>query len=135
LPAEIIRKGRFDEVFFVDLPDDEERPEIFKVHLSGRSDSPLGVWARRSGFATGKRRADDGAERPDCPAPCIRALRRRMHRVLLPARIKAGGSRPMACLGHRDYRFAGVSSLRLHRPTAYKLMLLERTFGRRATSG
>ena len=33
LPAEMIRKGRFDEVFFVDLPIDEERLEIFKIHL------------------------------------------------------------------------------------------------------
>jgi SpoVK/Ycf46/Vps4 family AAA+-type ATPase len=36
LPAEMIRKGRFDEVFFVDLPLDDERSEIFKVHLSRR---------------------------------------------------------------------------------------------------
>ena len=35
LPAEMIRKGRFDEVFFVDLPDDE-RLEIFKIHLTRR---------------------------------------------------------------------------------------------------
>jgi SpoVK/Ycf46/Vps4 family AAA+-type ATPase len=36
LPAEMIRKGRFDEVFFVDLPLDEERLEIFKIHLARR---------------------------------------------------------------------------------------------------
>jgi len=36
LPAEMIRKGRFDEVFFVDLPQDEERLAIFKVHLNRR---------------------------------------------------------------------------------------------------
>ena len=36
LPAEMIRKGRFDEVFFVDLPLDEERLEIFKIHLDRR---------------------------------------------------------------------------------------------------
>jgi hypothetical protein len=36
LPAEMIRKGRFDEVFFVDLPTDDERTEIFKVHLNRR---------------------------------------------------------------------------------------------------
>jgi SpoVK/Ycf46/Vps4 family AAA+-type ATPase len=32
----MIRKGRFDEVFFVDLPTDDERIEIFKIHLSRR---------------------------------------------------------------------------------------------------
>jgi SpoVK/Ycf46/Vps4 family AAA+-type ATPase len=37
LPAEMIRKGRFDEVFFVDLPFDEERVEIFKIHLNRRA--------------------------------------------------------------------------------------------------
>ena len=36
LPAEMIRKGRFDEVFFVDLPTEEERIEIFKIHLQRR---------------------------------------------------------------------------------------------------
>ena len=33
LPAEAIRKGRFDEVFFCDLPGDNERRDIFRVHL------------------------------------------------------------------------------------------------------
>ncbi len=33
LPIEIIRKGRFDEIFFLDLPEKEEREEIFKIHL------------------------------------------------------------------------------------------------------
>jgi SpoVK/Ycf46/Vps4 family AAA+-type ATPase len=33
LPAEIIRKGRFDQVFFCDLPTEEERREIIKIHL------------------------------------------------------------------------------------------------------
>jgi adenylate kinase family enzyme len=36
LPAEMIRKGRFDEVFFVDLPIEEEQIEIFKIHLTRR---------------------------------------------------------------------------------------------------
>jgi SpoVK/Ycf46/Vps4 family AAA+-type ATPase len=36
LPAEMIRKGRFDEVFFVDLPTEREQIEIFKIHLERR---------------------------------------------------------------------------------------------------
>jgi SpoVK/Ycf46/Vps4 family AAA+-type ATPase len=40
LPAEMIRKGRFDEVFFVDLPTDEERIEILRIHLSRRGVDP-----------------------------------------------------------------------------------------------
>jgi SpoVK/Ycf46/Vps4 family AAA+-type ATPase len=42
LPAEMIRKGRFDEVFFVDLPLDDERLEIFRVHLRRRGVDPAG---------------------------------------------------------------------------------------------
>ena len=36
LPAELLRKGRFDEIFFVDLPTQKEREEIFKLHLKKR---------------------------------------------------------------------------------------------------
>ena len=36
LPPELLRKGRFDEIFFVDLPATEERKEIFRVHLTKR---------------------------------------------------------------------------------------------------
>ena len=40
LPAEMIRKGRFDEVFFIDLPLDNERVDIFKIHLQRRGVNP-----------------------------------------------------------------------------------------------
>lgn len=33
LPAELLRKGRFDEIFFLNLPTEPERREIFRVHL------------------------------------------------------------------------------------------------------
>jgi SpoVK/Ycf46/Vps4 family AAA+-type ATPase len=36
LPAEMIRKGRFDEVFFIDLPTEDERIEVFRIHLEKR---------------------------------------------------------------------------------------------------
>ncbi len=36
LPPELLRKGRFDEIFFVDLPDVKERAGIFQVHLARR---------------------------------------------------------------------------------------------------
>ena len=36
LPPELWRKGRYDEVFFVDLPSEEERSEIFRIHLEKR---------------------------------------------------------------------------------------------------
>ncbi|MGH7941741.1 MAG: AAA family ATPase [Limisphaerales bacterium] len=40
LPPEIVRKGRFDEIFFVDLPSLENRRDIFAIHLSKRGLDP-----------------------------------------------------------------------------------------------
>ena len=40
LPPELVRKGRFDEIFFVDLPNLHERQEIFTVHLKKRGRDP-----------------------------------------------------------------------------------------------
>ncbi len=40
LPAEIIRKGRFDQVFFVELPNEEERKEILTIHMRSQALDP-----------------------------------------------------------------------------------------------
>ncbi len=40
LPPELLRKGRFDEIFFVDLPTEDERAEIFNIHLTKRNREP-----------------------------------------------------------------------------------------------
>lgn len=40
LPAEIIRKGRFDEIFYIGLPDAKGREEIFRIHLARRKVAP-----------------------------------------------------------------------------------------------
>lgn len=52
LPPELLRKGRFDEIFFVDLPSYEERKEIFTIHLKKRKRKPenfdLDLLARES---------------------------------------------------------------------------------------
>ena len=40
LPPELLRKGRFDELFFVDLPDAAARAEIFRIHLARRELAP-----------------------------------------------------------------------------------------------
>lgn len=42
LPPELLRKGRLDEIFFVDLPSEEERKAVFAIHLSKRGRSPEG---------------------------------------------------------------------------------------------
>ena len=40
LPPELLRKGRLDEIFFVDLPNDAERREIFRIHIQKRKRDP-----------------------------------------------------------------------------------------------
>ena len=40
LPPELLRKGRFDEIFFVDLPTPDERQTIFAIHLALRRQDP-----------------------------------------------------------------------------------------------
>jgi hypothetical protein len=40
MPPELLRKGRFDEIFFVDLPTAEEREAILKIHLALRKQDP-----------------------------------------------------------------------------------------------
>jgi SpoVK/Ycf46/Vps4 family AAA+-type ATPase len=56
LPAEFLRKGRFDEVFFVDLPDALARREILAIHLRRRNRDPsdfdvAGLAERLDGFS------------------------------------------------------------------------------------
>jgi hypothetical protein len=41
LPPELLRKGRLDEIFYVDLPNEEERREIFRIHLAKRGRDPV----------------------------------------------------------------------------------------------
>ena len=68
LPAEMIRKGRFDEVFFVDLPLDEERVEIFQIHLARRGVDLSGIDLEQlKSFTTGW----TGAEIEQCVISAI----------------------------------------------------------------
>lgn len=53
LPAELLRKGRFDEIFFLNLPSESERQDIFKVHLqrlrpTRLREFDLGILAKRA---------------------------------------------------------------------------------------
>jgi len=56
LPAELLRKGRFDEIFFLDLPNSEERLSILDLHLKKRRPSynfPLSTIIDRTGGFSG----------------------------------------------------------------------------------
>src|SRR3954468_7027060 len=41
LPPELLRKGRLDEIFFVDLPSEKEREDVFRIHLTKRKRDPV----------------------------------------------------------------------------------------------
>jgi AAA+ superfamily predicted ATPase len=56
LPPELVRKGRLDEIFFVDLPSETARTEILKIHLKRRKQDPAtfdlpALVAASSGFS------------------------------------------------------------------------------------
>ncbi len=53
VPPELLRKGRFDEIFFVDLPDTEERVEILRIHLRLRNQRPEAFDLGRAAEACG----------------------------------------------------------------------------------
>jgi SpoVK/Ycf46/Vps4 family AAA+-type ATPase len=59
LPPELIRKGRFDELFFVDLPNQVERKQIFAIHLTRRKRNPAEFDLDRAAVAA---RGYSGAE-------------------------------------------------------------------------
>ena len=41
MPPELLRKGRFDDIFYVDLPNEAERKSIFEIHIRKRRNSDL----------------------------------------------------------------------------------------------
>jgi ATP-dependent 26S proteasome regulatory subunit len=53
LPPELLRKGRFDEIFFCDLPAAEERKQIFDIHLRKKQRDPAGFELDKLVAATG----------------------------------------------------------------------------------
>jgi adenylate kinase family enzyme len=57
LPPELLRKGRLDEIFYLDLPNDSERREVFRIHLAKRGRDPktfdLALLARLSDTFSG----------------------------------------------------------------------------------
>jgi hypothetical protein len=72
LPAEMIRKGRFDEVFFVDLPSDDERVEILKIHLQRRGVDPAAFNIEQLTLFT---KGCTGAEIEQCVVSALSAAR------------------------------------------------------------
>ena len=63
LPPELLRKGRFDEIFFVDLPDDDERKHIFSIHLKKKGKENAGLI---TDLLIKKTKGFNGAEIEEC---------------------------------------------------------------------
>jgi AAA+ superfamily predicted ATPase len=74
LPAEMIRKGRFDEVFFIDLPTEDERIEIFEIHLKKRGIDPRELQLHRLKKIT---QGWTGAEIEQCVVSALTQVRLR----------------------------------------------------------
>ena len=72
LPAEMIRKGRFDEVFFIDLPSEDERVEIFRIHLKKRGIDPDAIEVGRLRRIT---QGWTGAEIEQCVVSALTTVR------------------------------------------------------------
>jgi SpoVK/Ycf46/Vps4 family AAA+-type ATPase len=76
LPPELLRKGRFDEIFFVDLPDDAERDAIWKIHLGLRKQDS-------AQFELGKIvSASDGFSGSEIEQAVVAGLYRALHRKI-----------------------------------------------------
>src|SRR5262249_13562452 len=94
LPPELLRKGRFDEIFFIDLPDAAERQDILRIHLSRRGRAPegfdlAGIAARAEQFS--------GAELARAVAEGLRAaFAPRAGSRDAPLPRAAGGTVPLA---------------------------------------
>ncbi len=110
LPAEFLRKGRFDEIFFVDLPRLDQRREIFRLHLTKRHREPR----RFRSAVTGRRfrgliRSRDRGRRGRRALPRVRSRARVHHRrdpgrdAIDPASVtdSCRGDRPSPSLGVR----------------------------------
>lgn len=63
LPPELLRKGRFDEIFFVDLPNADERKKIFEIHLNKKNQNAQSFPLE---FLSKKTEGYNGAEIEEC---------------------------------------------------------------------
>ena len=88
LPPELLRKGRFDDIFFVDLPSAQERMEIARIHLAKRKRDPaqFDLAAARGAVGRIQRRGD----RAGNPLGHVRGVRRK-------PRSRAGRHPPWRC--------------------------------------
>src|SRR5262249_52598866 len=68
---ELLRKGRFDEIFFVDLPNEEEQPKILQAALAanGRAQHAIGLGAGSAGASNSPAQRSPQSSRKRCSPP------------------------------------------------------------------
>jgi len=79
LPPELLRKGRFDEIFFVDLPSRDERMNVFTIHLRLRKQDPALFDLQRLAGAT------DGFSGAEIEQAVISSMYRALQRRVPPS--------------------------------------------------
>jgi hypothetical protein len=79
LPPELLRKGRFDEIFFVDLPSRDERMNVFTIHLRLRKQDPALFDLQRLASAT------DGFSGAEIEQAVISSMYRALQRRIPPS--------------------------------------------------
>ena len=79
VPPELLRKGRFDEIFFVDLPSRDERKNIFTIHLRLRKQEPQHFDLQRLADAT------DGFSGAEIEQAVISSMYRALQRRVPPS--------------------------------------------------
>ena len=111
LPPELLRKGRLDEIFYVDLPLDEERAEIFRIHLAKRNRNPeeFDLPALVGGEPGIQRRRDRGGDHQ-------RALRRLLREAGIGHGACARRPEPNRAAGQDDGREDHRAAQLGHRP-------------------
>lgn len=75
LPPELLRKGRFDEIFFIDLPKIKEREQIFEIHLKKRKRDPKEFKLKLKPLAE----KSDGFSGAEIETVVVAALQRAFH--------------------------------------------------------
>ena len=100
LPPEFLRKGRFDEIFFVDLPDAATRETIFALHLSKRGLPPADFDLE----ALAEQTADfSGAEIEQVILAALYSASHRQKPLTTALLLeKAGATKPLAVLKSED---------------------------------
>jgi len=76
LPPELLRKGRWDEIWFIDLPDEKERLEIFKIHINKTGRKSENVFTPRNKIAKELIRKTHGFTGAEIEQVVISALRK-----------------------------------------------------------